>query len=117
MKRSKYISTKLFHTAFGVIIALFVLTQAVVVDQQVQKEEDTKEQSDSKETDSQKVTESIAITTSSFQVSLDYQSYLLGQIFTKDPEENSQTDIKNVLFSTQKAIKVILRRIISPNAP
>ncbi len=117
MRASKYISTQYIHTIFGVLVALFVLTHAVALDRQIEKSKDSQEQKKSKESDSQQVTEAVAIASASPQLSLDYQSYCLGEVFTKDQNENIQTDIKNVLNVTQKAIGVILRRIISPNAP
>ncbi len=97
------------------MMAFFVLTQAVVVEQQLV--ENKKEQADSDKSDHQQVAETIAIPSSSVQISLDYQSYLLGEVFSKEDEERNQADSKELFFPTPKAIMVILRRIISPNAP
>ena len=99
------------------MVALFVLTQAVVADLQVEKNEDKQEQKSSEDSESQQITETVAIASASSQLSFDHQSTFLGEIFIKDQDEDNQTSIKDVLHTSQKAIRVILRRIISPNAP
>ncbi len=96
------------------IVALFILTQALAVEVQIEDKKDIQEQGNSeKHGKQQQITEFIT----SFQVSLDYRFHLLGQVFTQEEEESDQRGIKERLFSIQKAIKVILRWIILPNAP
>lgn len=99
---------------FGVMIALFVLTQAAIVPQPI---EDKQEQSDTEQEEKQQVTKSAAVPSSSLQINLDYQSYLLTEVFYQVLEKEKAPDAKVVLPSAQKALKVLFRRIISPNAP
>ncbi len=96
------------------IIALLLLTQAVVPQKQ---REDKQEQSSSEESEQQQVFNTIAIPFSSFQVNLDYQSYLLREIFVENNRQSKFKNKGNLFFPTQKILRTILRQIISPNAP
>ena len=115
MKITKHIPGKFIQAVFGVLLALFVLTQAAIVPDQVAPDE--QEQSDAKEGNAQQITKAAAVPSSSFQINLDYQSYLLNEVFFQD-EENDKTPIAELLVpNAQKALKILFRRIISPNAP
>ena len=94
-----------------------MLTQASLVAPE-QTSGDQQEQSDQEEQDEkQQVSSNHAVPSSSLQFNLDYQSYLLAEvIYQEDSEETNEAS--DELFPTiQKALHVILRRIISPNAP
>ncbi|MEO9872831.1 hypothetical protein [Ekhidna sp.] len=114
MKYFNKISTKFSQTVFGFVIALFVLTQAVIVTEE-NKENPEQEQSD--KTENQQVGEAIAIPASSLQLNLDYQSYLVEEVFFQNENEENAPIVKSILPSAQKALKILFRRIISPNAP
>ncbi len=96
------------------VIALFVLTQAVIVPVQTQ---DKQEQNDSEKSETPQIAKSEAVPSSSLQINLDYQSYLLTEVFYQDREEENAPTVKLILPSAQKALKILFRRIISPNAP
>lgn len=98
------------------MMALFVLTQSVFVQEQSY---DKQEQSDSEEKkgEAQQMSKTAAVPTSSLQINLDYQSYLLNEVFFQDENEEKSPAIERTLSSAQKALKILFRRIISPNAP
>ncbi|WP_436517933.1 hypothetical protein [Ekhidna sp. To15] len=96
------------------MLALFVLTQAAIVPEQVA---DKQEQTDTEEDEVQQITKSAAVQSSSIQINLDYQSYLLTEVFYQDREKEKVPDVKLLVPSAQKALKVLFRSIISPNAP
>ncbi len=96
------------------MLAFFVLTQAAIIpDQHVDKQE----QAENEEADSQQLTVVTAVQSSSFQINLDYQSYLLTEVFYQDQNKEKAPVTKLILPATQKAFKVLFRRIIAPNAP
>ncbi|WP_424962364.1 hypothetical protein [Ekhidna sp.] len=116
MKKNSFISKNLLQTAFGMVLALFVLTQSVFVQEQSY---DQQEQRDSEEEkgETQQISKAEAVPTSSLQINLDYQSYLLNEVFFPDEDEYKSPAVKQILPSAQKALKILFRRIISPNAP
>ncbi|MEO9482585.1 MAG: hypothetical protein ABJG47_04040 [Ekhidna sp.] len=114
MKISKYIPKKTVHVAFGLFIALFVLTQAVIVPSQ---DTDRQEQADSEKEEVQQLSKVAAVPSSSIQINLDYQSYLLTEVFFQHQKGEKISVEKLILPSTQKALKILFRQIISPNAP
>lgn len=112
---TKLISGKFIPAVFGLVLGLFVLTQAVIVPEQIT---DKQEQSDSESDDeTPRITKSAAVPSTSLQINLDYQSYLLTEVFYQDLEEEKAPVIKLLVPSAQKALKVLFERIISPNAP
>lgn len=96
------------------MLALFVLTQAAIVPETVV---DKQEQADSEEGEKQQIEQSVAVPSSAFQINLDYQSYLLTEVFYQDKETEKAPIVKILVPSAQKALKVLFRQIISPNAP
>ncbi len=99
---------------FGIMMAFFVLTQAAIVPDQVS---DKQEQTENGEGEEQQIAQLTAVPSSSLQINLDYQSYLLTEVFYQDLKKINFPGTKLILPSTQKALKVIFRRIITPNAP
>ncbi|MEP1035588.1 hypothetical protein [Ekhidna sp.] len=102
------------QATFGIMLALFVLTQAAIVPEQIS---DNQEQADSEENEAQLITKSAAVPSSSFHINLDYQSYLLTEVFYQDLEREKVPFVKLQVPSALKALKVLFRQIISPNAP
>lgn len=96
------------------MIGLFVLTQAAIIPE---KAVDKQEQSDTESQENQQITKPAAVPSSSIQFNLDYQSYLLEEVFYKDEETENAPVVKQILPSAQKALKILFRQIISPNAP
>ena len=99
---------------FGVFIALFVLTQAALVPDQLP---DRQEQNNTEKGETPQLAKVAAVQSSSLQINLDYQSYLLTEVFYQDQEEENAPVITLISPSAQKALKILFRRIISPNAP
>lgn len=106
------------HTTFGVVLGIFVLTQASIVPESVyQKNQDASEQSDSDKDEVLQISESPAVPSSNLQINLDYQSYLVTEVIHQEEEKDKVQEEKLLLPAAQKALKVLFRRIISPNAP
>jgi hypothetical protein len=114
LKLAKHISHKSLQTVFGILLGLLVLTQSAIVPEQI---EDKQEQSDSQDNEKQQLSKAEAVPSTSLQINLDYQSYLLNEVFHQDLEDQSAPIVKLTLPSAQKALKILFRRIISPNAP
>lgn len=96
------------------MIGLFVLTQSVLVNEQIT---DSQEQSDTENEDKQQITKPNVALSTSLQINLDYQSYLVTEVFYQDVE-NKKTPLRTQIIPTlEKALKVLFRQIISPNAP
>ena len=101
----------------GLLVGLFVLMQTTVVPE-APSNNDQQEQSES-DTDSSNEQTSIseAVPTSGSQIYLGYQSILLQVVTTAEDKEDNGTILEKVVPTTHKALKVLFRRIISPNAP
>ena len=117
MIKSISISRKTLELFCGITLSLFVLLQAVYP---VSYEEDSQEQSDSKDSEAgSETTVSLpqTIPNSASQINLGFDSYLLDE-FTHS-EETSETSISSALIvpRVHKAIRVLLNKIVSPNAP
>ena len=99
------------------MLGVFVLTQASIVPESVYKNPDTQEQSDAENDELLQISETPAVPSSNLQINLDYQSYLLTEVIHPEEEEGKSQEEKLLLPTAQKALKVLFRRIISPNAP
>lgn len=78
---------------------------------------DTMEQSDNDNHQNEHLQLADVIPTSSLQINLGFQSFLLEEVVL-DEQEDEQISTRDILVqSSQKALKVLFRRIISPNAP
>lgn len=91
-----------------------MLTQAAIVPEQFT---DKQEQADTDEEELQQIEKAAAVPSSSLQINLDYQSYLLAEVFYQDQEKGKTPVVKLLVLSSQKALKILFERIISPNAP
>lgn len=111
---TRNISKQSLYTVFGIMLGLLVLTQSAFEPEQI---EDKQEQSDTEQNEKQQFSKSVAVPSSSLQINLDYQSYLLNEVFFQDLEDEKNPDVKLCLHSAQKVLKILFRRIISPNAP
>jgi len=119
LRKSKNISGKYFSACFGILLALFVLTQAVYVPMQVADSYEQQGTSDTEDDtqEPQQLTKTAALPSSLLQLNLGYQSYLLNEVFFFLEDEEKPTTFKQILPATQKALKILFQRIISPNAP
>lgn len=99
----------------GVLIGVFVLTQTTVPTQ-AKPGQDQHEESD-KQTSNDQLTISEAVTSSGMQLNLGFQSILLQEVHTDEEAEDQSSLIERLIPSSQKALKILFRRIISTNAP
>lgn len=99
----------------GLLVGTFVLSQTIYLVPDTQK--DTQEQSEEKVPETVQVVTSEAVTSTSFQVNLGFQSYLLEEIFQTESNKKKTVLKDKFLSSASKALQVLLSRIIAPNAP
>ena len=95
---------------------MFLFTQTAATTVEVAYDE--QEQADTKENSSEdQLTISEAVTSSGPQINLGFQSFLLEEMTQDEASEDEGALEKQIVSSTQKALKILFRRIISPNAP
>jgi len=117
MIKSLKISRQTMQLFFGIVLSAFVLLQAMHVDAY---QEDSQEQSD--KTDSETGSETSislpqTIPNSASQINLGFDSYLLNEV-THGTEINEKSiSSKLIVPRVHRAIQVLLRKIVSPNAP
>ncbi|MFK7954302.1 MAG: hypothetical protein AB8B73_15735 [Ekhidna sp.] len=115
MKARKNISKLGLQIVLGLFVGTFILTQSIYLEPDTYQ--DQQEQSSEDAPESTQVVISKAVTSSTVQFNLGFQSYLLEEIFQTE-EGQKQTHLQDELISTaNKALKVLLGRIIAPNAP
>ena len=91
--------------------------QSSYIQQEVEIKVDEQEQSDDTGEESQQLTLNEAVPFSVPQINLDFQSFLLEEVNFEEETEEKSTGLEAWAPAAQKALKVLLRRIISPNAP
>lgn len=96
-------------------MGVFVLSQSVYLKAEIQK--DGQEQSDEKTPESTQVVTNEAVTSTSSQINLGFQSYLLEEIIQSEGSQKKTIFQEYFLPSVNKALKVLLSRIVAPNAP
>ena len=119
MKRINSISNTSLQLLLGLLVGLFVLTQTVAIpgdasdeDRQEQSESDTQSSNDQ---DQANLSEAVPSTGS--QIYLGFQSILLQEVTTGSEKEDRGIALEKIVPATHKALKILFRRIISPNAP
>jgi len=117
LKIREIISKQIIQVGLGLLIGLFVLVQSSHTQQDIRIKVVDKEQSDDSGQESQQLSLTEAVPFSVPQINLDFQSFLLEEVpFEKEPKEED-TGLDQWAPAAQKALKVLFRRIISPNAP
>jgi len=117
LKLRAFISKQRLQLVIGLFIGLFVLTQTTTTYTEVQSNNfEAEEQSDSGEETAQ-LNISEAVPSSGSQINVDFQSFLLGEVSFGEETKEKRSPLKVLSQSCQKALKVLFRRIISPNAP
>lgn len=115
MNTIRSISLQKFQLLIGLLIGLFVLTQTTVTSE-VEVQKDSQEESGkTSHTDQIKVSE--AVTSSGPQINLGFQSFLLQEVELNTDGEDKSSPLELLVPPAKKALKVLFRRIISPNAP
>ncbi|MEP5613639.1 MAG: hypothetical protein ABJP45_15415 [Cyclobacteriaceae bacterium] len=102
---------------FGIALSAFVLLQAMHMDAY---EEDSQEQSD--KTDSEAGSETSislpqTIPNSASQINLGFDSYLLDEVTHSKETTEKSISSRLIVPRVHRAIQVLLRKIVSPNAP
>lgn len=119
MNQKKYISKQSIQLIFGVVLGGLVLLQSLHVTAgyiEVHDETGQKDK-DSESAPETTISYSQAITNTSLQLNLEFESYLLNVVSFKEEENEKKTSTKFLAPSARKAIRILLRKIISPNAP
>ncbi|GAB4232909.1 MAG: hypothetical protein Tsb0034_05900 [Ekhidna sp.] len=118
LKTNAFISQKTVQVVFGLLLGLFVLAQTVPSTSVLDEAKDTTEQSGTKDDHkSQQLSISEAIPYSTVQINLNFQSFLLQEIATRENESENESPLNYLEKSATKAFKVLFNRIISTNAP
>lgn len=100
----------------GMLIGIIVISQSVVTPLNENRNEETKQQSNTEDhQDFVQVKE--AVTSSPSQINLDFQSVLLEEVAFEEEQDAAKSPFEVLIPSTQKALKILFRQIISPNAP
>ena len=117
MKRPFNISKKTANLFFGIGISLLVTLQAIYAPSYLDVQPDKTEQGEESHSQESTVSSTQAIPNSSSQINVGFDSYLLEEVtFDEEGEENHGSG-KVVTTRLHKAMRVLLQRIISPNAP
>ncbi len=116
MKIRFNISKENGHLLFGILLGAFVLVHSI---QAITPTQDQQQQTEQSENDDQKevtVSQTQALPQVG-QISLDFESYLLGEVTFREEKVSEKSVAGLIIPSTRKAIRVLLLKIISPNAP
>lgn len=105
----------MLQLTLGLLIGVFVLSQSVYLKPEVQK--DSQEQSEEKVPETAQVVTSEAVTSTTLQFNLGFQSYLMEEILQPEVDQKKTLFQEYLLPSINKALKMLLSRIIAPNAP
>ncbi|MEM6734912.1 MAG: hypothetical protein AAF620_02465 [Bacteroidota bacterium] len=115
MKRFHSISSQRTQLLIGLLIGLFVLTQTSINSSEDIAKDNQEESNHSSTTEQTKVSE--AITSSGLQINLGFQSFLLQELVLDTRGVDTKSSLEVLVASIEEVLKVLLRRIISPNAP
>ena len=99
------------------LISLFVLSQTVVIERSTNGADQQEESKSSEKENTQQSSISEAVPTSTSQINLDFQSFLLVEMIFDEEARETYSFAEDLDHSIKKAIKVLLSKIISPNAP
>ena len=116
MKIRANISQRALQALLGLFIGFVVLAQNTISVQN-QQNNDAQEQSEGDQSEEKQLVLSEAVPSSSLQINLDFQSFLLEEVTLDEEGEEQKASVKEWLPSAQKALKILFQRIISPNAP
>jgi len=93
-----------------------VLSQSAAYSLHYSSEVYKKEQHNEKDDDQQHIKLADAVPSSTTQINLGYQSFLLEDLSKEDSEERESPSF-TFQVPLEKAFKILFRQIISPNAP
>lgn len=111
------ISRQTLQLFCGIALSVLVLVQAAYP---VSYQEDSQEQSDSKDSETGSETSVLlpqTIPNSASQINLGFDSYLLDEVTHNENTNENSISSALIVPRVHKAIRVLLRKIVSPNAP
>lgn len=117
MKSKVYISRQFVHLLFGIFLGTFVLLQAVYVPPVSVDQQEQQDKKDAESEEKATVSQSQAVPNSSSQINLGFDSYLLEEVSHNEEDEDKMARSQPTIPGVRKAVRVLLRKIISPNAP
>lgn len=100
----------------GSLLGFAILIQSVQIAVPAKDNQEQASEDSNKEVEST-ISQAEAIPGSSSQITLGFDSYLLDEVNFKEVEDENRTTTNKIVASTSKAFRVLLRKIISPNAP
>lgn len=102
---------------FGIVLSAFVLIQAVHAESGWQEAQEHSDQTDSETGSDASVSLPQTIPNSVSQINLAFDSYLLDEVTFSTGTDERKTSAALIAPRVHRAIRVLLRKIISPNAP
>lgn len=114
------ISRQNVHLFFGILLSVFVLVQSAQVTSIAENSAEQTDQTDQKETEKNAdvtVSQTQAIANSPSQINISFDSYLLDVVTFKEEKDEKKSVYQQVVPRVNNAIRVLLNKIISPNAP
>lgn len=117
MIKKVLISKNVLHILFGTVLSAFILLQAIHThDSWV----DPQEQSDQSDSEAESETSFLlpqTIPNTATQINLGFDSYLLDEVELDDNSNARFSTSELIAPRIHKAIKVLLMKIVTPNAP
>ncbi len=119
MTNTVHISGKRLQLILGVLLSTFVLLQAIHTEPTWMDAQEQQDQADSStDTDSEStVSLTQAIPNSASQINLAFESYLLNEVGFEEESKKKITSSELIKPRIHKAIRILLNRIVTPNAP
>ncbi len=117
MGRQINISKHSPHLTLGILLGAFVFVQPAYIIPQIEDKQGQNDEKEAEHDSESTVSQSQAIQNSSSQINLEFESYLLDEVTFKEEEDDKVSSADLVIPSIHTAIRILLRKIISPNAP
>ena len=97
------------------LISIFVLSQTMGIDPSGSTKDQQEESSQEQQAQQSSISE--AVPTSTSQINLDFQSFLLIEMIFDEEGKETHSFTEDLDRSVKRAIRVLFSKIISPNAP
>ncbi len=117
MIRKVLISHKRMQLVIGVLLSAFVFLQAIHTESNWDNRQEQQDQTDSNTDSETSVSLPQTIPNSATQINLEFDSYLLDEVIFEEENNKKSTSAELITPRIHKAIRILLKRIITPNAP
>lgn len=117
MIKKVLISQKRMHLIVGVLLSAFVCLQAIHAESNWEDAQELHDQTDSKTDSEASISLPQTIPNSASQINLGFDSYLLDEVTFQEENNQKTTPSELVTPRIHKAIRILLKRIVTPNAP